>query len=78
MTMQLAVRLDDSASTALLNLEARTGKSRSVIVREALIDHDRRAILSQMRRESAALAADSKDLAESQLVLEEMRARRAW
>ena len=78
MTLQLAVRLDNSSAAALQSLEARTGKSRSVIVREAIIEQERREKVDQMRRESAAIALDNADLAESRLVFEDMRNRRAW
>ncbi|MCL2780103.1 MAG: ribbon-helix-helix protein, CopG family [Actinomycetia bacterium] len=75
---QLAVRLDPATDTALARLAARTGQTRSEIVREAVIALDRANLIAQMRAESLALASDSADQAEARAVLEDMRARRAW
>ncbi|MDR0284269.1 MAG: ribbon-helix-helix protein, CopG family [Propionibacteriaceae bacterium] len=75
---QLAVRLDESTSTALNRLVSQTGQTRSEVVREAVAALDRARVLAQMREESLAVARDEADRAETHVVFDDMRARRAW
>ena len=75
---QIAVRLDADAEAALERITARTGATRSQTMRDAVVALDREQVLEQMRRESLALADDAVDRAETQELLAEMRARRAW
>jgi len=75
---QLAIRLDEPTEQALTRLVENTGHTRSEIVREAVINLDRARLIDRMRRESLAVVSDKDDLAESETILDEMRARRAW
>ncbi|MDR2974378.1 MAG: ribbon-helix-helix protein, CopG family [Propionibacteriaceae bacterium] len=75
---QLAIRLDEPAERALTRLTESTQRTRSEIVREAVIYLDRARLIRQMRQESQVVAHDEIDRAESQAALEEMTDRRAW
>jgi Arc/MetJ-type ribon-helix-helix transcriptional regulator len=75
---QVAVRFDTDSEAALDRLVARNGKSRSQVVREAVVALDREAVLEQVRQESRALMSDEADMAETRAIFEEMRSRRAW
>ena len=75
---QLAIRLDTAAEQALDRLVARTGHTRSDVVRQAITALDRATLREQMRAESQLVRTDPDDLAEAEAVLEEMQQRRAW
>lgn len=70
-------RTDERSEQALAELTA-DGSSVSDAIRQALVDAVRLRRREQMRRESADLAADPKDRAESRRILKEMDELRAW
>jgi hypothetical protein len=70
-------RTDERSELALAELTA-DGSSVSEAIRQALVDAVRLRRREQMRQESAALAADPEDRAETRQVLKEMDELRAW
>jgi hypothetical protein len=70
-------RTDERADRALAELTA-DGSTVSEAIRQALVDAVRLRRREQMRAESAEIAADPADLAESRQVREELDELRAW
>lgn len=73
----LTIRTDDETDRALAAL-TRGGRTRSDVVREALLDAYRRALAAELRQEAEAAAADADDLAEVRAIREELDNPGAW
>jgi len=74
----MTVRMDDSTEAALDYLQETTGDTKSVIIRDAVIQAERRARRAAMRAQAQALADDPVDRAEARSVLAFMGGSDAW
>lgn len=73
----VTIRTDDETDTALEAL-TRNGRSRSDVIREAILLAYRQESAGRLRAEAEATAADPEDLAEVRAIREEMDAHGAW
>ena len=73
----VTIRTDDETDRALDAL-ASDGKSRSDVIREAILLAYRQASAARLRGEAEAAAADPSDLAEVRAVRAEMDTDSAW
>lgn len=72
-----SLRADPEIDAAFEELGMTPG-NRSKIMKDALLNLAEQHRRDELRRETAALAADPEDRAEMQAVLEDMEALRAW
>jgi predicted transcriptional regulator len=77
MSSTFTVRVDDRTEQELAALVERGG-SRNAVISEAVHALYRQRILDQVRRETAALAADPDELSEIRKVQEDLEDLRAW
>lgn len=77
MSSTFTVRIDDQTAQEL-EILAGHGRSRNAVVSAAIHAAYRELVLEQVRRETAALAADPDDLAEVARVQADLDELRAW
>jgi Arc/MetJ-type ribon-helix-helix transcriptional regulator len=73
----VTIRTDDEVERALQAL-TRSGRSRSEVVREAILAADREARRAQMRAEAEALRDDPTESAAMKRLAADMESIRAW
>lgn len=73
----ITVRTDSEVERALEALMA-DGRSRSAVIREAIIDAYHHRVAGQLRIEAEALAHDPDDRAEMRAVQADLESLRAW
>jgi Arc/MetJ-type ribon-helix-helix transcriptional regulator len=73
----VTIRTDDEVERALQAL-TRSGRSRSEVVREAILAADREARRAQMRAEAEALRDDPTEIAAMKRLAADMESIRAW
>jgi Arc/MetJ-type ribon-helix-helix transcriptional regulator len=73
----VTIRTDDEVERALQAL-TRSGRSRSEVVREAILAADREARRAQMRAEAEALRDDPTEIAAMKRLAADMDSIRAW
>jgi predicted transcriptional regulator len=71
-------RIDERTKRALDKLQEDTGKTRSEVLRRAILDAEEAALQARMREESRRLYNDPADRAEAKAVLEFMGGGSAW
>lgn len=73
----VTIRTDEETDAALTAL-TRGGRSRSEVVRDAILLAYRQETSARLRAEAEAAAADPEDLAEVRAIREELDASGAW
>lgn len=74
----MTFRTDATVDHAISYLQTHTGRSKSDVIRDALLNAEHEARRAAMRSESLALRDDPQDLAEARAVLADMGGTDAW
>ncbi len=74
----MTVRLDETTEAALAYLHTATQKTKSQIIRDALLQAEQEARREKMRAQAEAVASDPHDVSEARAVLAFMGGGDAW